>query len=209
MPTVPPAFGKLTAAQQALAESLQVPQELLVAAVRHSQAAMPSSSDDFAKWVELLPQERRNDYLVKLAQNKPGLSHLLARELRTLGGSKTKAAAGAGERVTYATLLAESKAISTERARKKYEQEQLARQQHLQGIHDHQDTYWQQVDLAATRRTAAGYNEAVQLLIDLRAAADQFKESQEFQERFQAWVQPYLRRPALINRLRDHRFTTS
>src|SRR5690348_1992639 len=37
-PPVPPAFATLTAAQQALAELLQIPQELLVAAAEHSHA---------------------------------------------------------------------------------------------------------------------------------------------------------------------------
>src|SRR5213080_1225164 len=40
VPAVPPALGTLTAAQQALAELLRVPQELLVAAARHSSAAV-------------------------------------------------------------------------------------------------------------------------------------------------------------------------
>ncbi len=74
MPPVPPAFGTLTAAQHALAELLQVPQELLVAAARHSSPAGPSTDDDFAGWVKLLSAERQNDYLVRLAHNEPGLS---------------------------------------------------------------------------------------------------------------------------------------
>lgn len=32
------------------------------------------------------------------------------------------------------------------------------------------------------------------------------KESQEFQERFRAWVQPLLRRPSLVQRLQDRKF---
>ncbi len=48
VPAVPPAFGTLTAAQEALAELLRVPQELLVAAARHSKAAEPSTGDDVA-----------------------------------------------------------------------------------------------------------------------------------------------------------------
>src|SRR5712692_7145808 len=46
VPPVPPGFGTLTAAQQALAELLQVPQELLVATARQSNAAVSSTKDD-------------------------------------------------------------------------------------------------------------------------------------------------------------------
>src|SRR2546425_1118676 len=142
VPPVPPAFDTLTAAQQALAELLRVPQELLVATARHSNAAMSSTGDDGTAWVKLLPPDRRDDYLVRLARNEPGLSRLLVKELRELGQDKTRATPPTGEHVTYARLRAESKAIKTQLEREKREQEQMARQRHLQDIHDHQDDYW-------------------------------------------------------------------
>jgi hypothetical protein len=207
VPPVPPAFGRLTAAQQALAELLRVPQDLLVATARHSKAAVPSTGDDVATWVKLLPSDRQYDYLVRLARNEPGLSRLLVKELRELGQDKTRARPSTGEHVTYATLLTESKAIKAQLEREKREQERVARQRHLQEIHNQQDDYWHQVDLAVTRSTGTGYDEAVRLLIELREAADQFKETQQFQERFRAWVWPHLRRPAFVKRLQDRQFT--
>jgi hypothetical protein len=206
VPPVPPGFGTLTAAQQALAELLQLPEELLNAAVQHSRAATSSRSDDFVAWVELLPQERGNDYLLRLARNEPGLSRLLVKELRELGQDKARVAAPTGERVTYATLLAESKTIRARLERERREQEQLARQRHLQQIHDRQEDYWHNVNQALTRSSGSAYDEATRLLVELRDAADQFNESQEFRARFRAWVRAYLRRPAFVKRLQDHRF---
>jgi len=207
VPPVPPAFGTLTAAQQALAELLQVPQELLVAAARHSNAAAPSTDVDVVVSIKLLPPERRDEYLVRLIRNEPGLSRLLVRELRELSRDTPRAASPTGERVTYATLLSESKAIKAQLERERREQEQAARLLHLQNIRDHQDDYWQQIDAAATRGTGGGYDEAVKLLVELREASDQFKEAGQFQTRFRAWVQPHLRRPALIKRLHERKFT--
>jgi hypothetical protein len=207
VPPVPPAFGALTAAQQALAELLQVPQELLAAAARHSKAAVPSTGDNVAAWITLLPPDRQYDYLLRLARNEPGLSRLLVRELRELGRGKTTAPPPTGEHVTYAMLLTESKAIKAQLEREKREQEQAARQRHLQYIHDHQDDYWHQVELAVMRTSGSGYDEAVRSLSELREAADQFKETREFQERFLAWVRPHLRRPAFVKRLQNQKFT--
>ena len=206
-PAVPPAFGKLTAAQKALAELLQLPEELLLAAARHSRANTSSADDDFAAWVELLPQNRRSDYLVRLADNEPGLSRLLVKELRELGLGKTTATPSTGEHVTYATLLTESSAIEAQLERERREREQLARQRHLQEVHGQQADYWRQVDEAVTRGTSTGYNEGLRLLIELRDAAEQFKETQEFQARFRAWVRPHLRRPAFVKRLQDRKFS--
>ena len=209
VPPVPPGFGTLTAAQYSLAELLQVPQELLIAAAHHSKGAGPSTKDDFAAWVKLLSPDRQNDYLLRLAHNEPGLSRLLVRELRELNQDKTSATPSTGEHVTYATLLTESKAIKGQLEREKREQERATRLRHLQEIHDHQDAYWRQVDQAVMRGTGTGtgYDEAVRLLIELREAANQFKESQEFQTRFGTWVRPHLRRPAFVKRLQAHKFT--
>jgi hypothetical protein len=180
VPAVPPGFGTLTAAQHSLAVLLQVPQELLAAAARHSKGAAPSTKDDFVVWVKLLSPERSSDYLVRLAHNEPGLSRLLVRELRELGQDRTGATPPTGEHVTYATLLAESKAIRAELEREKREQERAARLRHLQEIHDHQDAYWYQIEQAVMRSSGSGYDEALRLLIDLREAADQFKETHKF-----------------------------
>jgi hypothetical protein len=207
VPPVPPAFGTLTAAQQALAELLRVPHELLVATARNSKAVVSSTGDDFTAWVKLLPPDRQNDYLVRLAYNEPGLSRLLVRELRELGQDKTRVTPPTGEHVTYSRLLSESKEIKAQLEREKREQEQLARQRHLRDIHDHQEDYWHQVDLAVTRGTGQGYDEAVRVLIELREAAEQFKETREFQERFHTWVRAHLRRPAFVKRLQDRKFT--
>lgn len=205
-PAVPPAFGTLTEAQQALAELLQVPEELLVAAAQHSNTAMPSINDDFVAWVKSMPQDRRNDYLIRLAHNESGLSRLLVKELRELGSGKTKAPTVTGEHVTYATLLAESEGVKIRLEHEQFEQEQLARQRHLQDAHAHQGDYWRQVDLAAVRGTGTGYDEATRLLVELREAADHFKETPAFQARFRTWVKSHLRRPAFLKRLQERKF---
>jgi SOS-response transcriptional repressor LexA len=206
-PPVPPAFGMLTEAQQALAELLQVPQELLVAAAHHSNIIKQSTEDDFAAWVSLLPLERRNEYLVRLAGNEPGLSRLLVKELRELGRGEVTVIRPEGEHITYATLLAESKDVKAQLEREKREQERLAHQRHLQGTYDRRDDYWHQADKAVSRGSGTGYDEAAQLLVELREAAAHFKASQEFQDRFYAWIRPHLSRPAFIKRLRDRKFT--
>ncbi len=204
-PPVPSAFGTLSAAQEALAELLQVPQEVLVAAAQHSSAATSTPAVDVATWAALLPSERRDDYLVRLARNEPGLSRLLVRELRELSQGKHSEQT-TGERVTYSILLAESKAVKAQLEREKREQEQAARQRQLQNIHNHLNDYWHQVDEAVMRGSGTGYDEAAQVLVELREVANHFKETAEFQERFRAWVRPHLRRPAFIKRLQTRKF---
>ncbi|HEX6817618.1 MAG TPA: hypothetical protein VF120_04525 [Ktedonobacterales bacterium] len=208
VPPIPPGMDALTSAQQALAELLMAPNELLAAAARHgAKTASPAQEEaDFAALVKLLPSDRAADYLVWLARGEPGLGHLLKRELLALRPQPAGTAAPEGERVTYATLLIESNAIKARWAREKAEQERLARERHLREVHDAQEAYWARVDGAVSRRTASGYDEATQLLIELRDAAAHFDETPAFEERFRVWVEPYIRRTAFIQRLRARQF---
>jgi len=221
VPPIPPALGTLTSAQQALAELLQVPNELLVAAARHSAAATESThEDDVATWVTLLPLGRRVEYLIRLARNEPGLSRLLVKELRELShgsqGSQDQdqdrhqdrhgTMPSTGERVTFAALLAESGAIRDQWEREQREREQLARQRQLRQIHDHQDEYWHRAELAVRRGSGAGYDEAALVLGELREVAARFQETPEFEIRFRAWARPHLRRPAFVKRLQERQF---
>ncbi len=208
VPPVPPGMDSLTGPQRALAELFQVPEDILAATVRYSEASMPKkATDDIAALVDLLPAERSKDYLIRLAHNEPGLSYTLVRELHALKQGMDSPPPPTGERVTYATLLFDSRAIQVQREREEREQQEAARQLHLQDIYEHQDTYWQQVDQAVARASGTGYDQAVRLLVELRDAADQFKTSQTFQGRFSIWVQPHLRRSTLMKRLKGHAFT--
>lgn len=207
VPPVPPGLATLSSAQQALAEFLQVRTELLVAAARHSSTEAPSPlDDDVAAWVKLLPPEHATDYLMRLARHEPGLSHLLVKELRALAQENTSTKRPAGAHVTYATLLAESKVIRAQVEREKREQERLAYLRHLQQIHDHPSQYWEQVEQAVARGSGAGYDEAVLVLSELREVAEHFNETLSFEARFRVWVQPHLRRPSFVKRLRDRTF---
>ena len=208
VPPVPPGMADLTSAQQALAELLMVPRESLAAAASHSAKAPQAAQEeaDFAALVKLLPSDRAIDYLVRLARGEPSLGHLLRRELLALRPKPAGPPTPEGGHVTYATLLTESTTIKAQWEREKAEQERLARKRHLQQIHDPQDAHWTRVDDAMARRSGPGYDEATQLLVELREVAEHFDETPEFETRFRAWVEPYLRRPAFIQRLKERQF---
>ena len=212
VPPVPPGLGDLSEAQEELAALFQVSEELLVAAAEHSATAKPAAqetNEDIAALIELLPPERHSEYLLRLALNEPGLGRLFLRELHDLRRDKNGKTSTEGERVTYATLLAESKTTRTRLERERREQAEAEHRRHLQDVDEAKDRYWRDADEAASRGTSSGYDEAVRLLIELRDAAEYFMESQAFQSRFRAWVQSHMRRPALIKRLQARNFTVA
>jgi hypothetical protein len=182
-----------------------VPSELIAAAARYSSSAIPTLDDDIMAWVELLPQQRRSEYLVRLAQNESGLSRQLLKELREVGRGKTEASPQ-GKYVSYSTLLAESKTIHSRLMRERAEQERLTRHRHLQSVIDQQESYWRQIDEAVNRKNSAGYDLAHRMLVDLRDASDYFQKGQQFQAQFRSWIRAYTSRTALTRRLRGSGF---
>ena len=208
-PPVPPGFGALTAAQQALTELLRVPSEMLKAAARHSTKVAPQSTaadEDVAGLIELLPEARRREYLARLTRNEPGLSRLLISELRALRPDSATNIPSSGEQVSFTQLRAESDEIRQEIERAKREREERARQQRRQEVHDHQDTFWRQANDAVERGSGAGYDQATQLLMEMREVAGHFDEVEAFERNFRDWVEPHLRRRSLIKRLQDNDF---
>lgn len=202
---IPPNFKKLTSAQEELANFLQINHALLLAAAHHSPTVTAKTEDAFAAWIERLPQERRNDYLLRLGNNEPGLSRQLIKELRELGGSKQTFTPG--KRISYSRLLFESEKLQAKLDREKREEEQKVRERQFQYVHDRQNEYWREIDQAMERKTSGGYDEALRLLIEMREAMEHFNEGQQFEERFRPWVLAYLRRRAFVDRLKAHKFT--
>lgn len=205
-PPVPPDFGKLTAAQLALAKLLQVPKELLATVAQHGKSSAPVADDDIVTWVKLLPPDRCHDYLIRLAHNEQGLNRLFVRELRERNLSKASPLLSANERVPYTTLLIESEATKARLERESHEQQRQARQSHLQYVHDHRDELWQRVYQEVARGTSSGYDQGTMLLVDLCDAARVYQGEPAFSAQFSTWVRSQLRRPALLRRLRENGF---
>ncbi len=146
------------------------------------------------------------EYLLRLANGEPGLQHALARELRSLRPTATDADAAAGERVPFATLSQEREGVRERLEREQREQQLQAQERRFHQIHKRQDEYWQRATAAVERGSGPGYDEATQTLVELREVAAHFGETPQFQERFRAWAQPHLKRPAFVKRLEAQRF---
>lgn len=207
IPPIPPNFKKLTSAQKALADFLQVNPSLLIAAAQHSEAGPAKAKDDFAAWIERLPQARRNAYLLRLANNEPGLSRQLVKELRGLSQGETVTAFSPGQRVSYPELFFESEELQDRLDREQSEKQEKDHQQQMQYIHERLNEYWSEINQAVERKNSGGYDEALCLLIEVRESMEHFNEIQQFEERFQPWVLAYLRRPAFIERLKAKKFS--
>ena len=76
-----------------------------------------------------------------------------------------------------------------------------ARKKQLEDIASRTPAVWKQVSAWIAKRTPKGYDCAVELLVDLRDAADHTDRTDEFSERLQALRDRHASKPSLIRRL--------
>ena len=176
-PPVPPGLGELSAAQHAFADFLRIDEDLIAAAAERSPA-LPAEpgADEIRAWVAALPDAEKTALLVRVAQGRGGA---VATELVRRMRADEPAPAAAGEPRTVADLLASAEQRAAERHRVEKEraarekaradaEKAAARARYLDGLAGVEGETWARVDALIDSRQPKRYDEAVQLLVDLR-----------------------------------------
>ena len=216
-PPVPAGLKDLSAPLGAFADFLQIDTELInVAAARsESRAANDPPAGWLEKWIRSLAVAEKDELLLRVAQgDEPNPRRSLMRGFKeTTQGHHTKRTGGdATSRRTVAEIyevwqqrLDAKQQRLAEQAEKEREREAraeaTARKKHLDDIASRTSTVWKRVSASITKRTPKGYDCAVDLLVDLRDAADHASRTDEFRERLQAFRNRQASKPSLIRRL--------
>ncbi|MEW6520783.1 MAG: hypothetical protein AB1461_15365 [Thermodesulfobacteriota bacterium] len=202
-------LGQLTAAQQALAEFLEVDIDLLAGLGIGSPANPPEATDDAAldAWLDKLPKTEVRGYLRQMldgqgASAERALKRRYAawqaqfaqtpeRVRRSVAGLWQLAAQAKGLR-----LIEEAKACrQAEAERKKQRDAWLAR------LSVDLPRAWKAAHDEANKGHAHAYDAACRQLVDLRDAYSQHATPAAFQTEFQKFMTEHLRRRALVQRL--------
>jgi hypothetical protein len=210
-PPQPPGLGRLSPALSVLAEFLRLDDDLLAIAAEGSPAVPAGPSpDDLKRWVADLPVAEKDRYLLRFLEGKEAQvrAEVLGRFRQATGPGP--AAHDSGR--TVGDLLAAAK-VRTEQsrrqeaARKAAEQARLereqaaARERYLNGLTGRDDEIWRQIeDLIETKR-AKEYDQAAQLVQDLRDLGLRRGSADAFSARLGQLRERYSRRPSFIERL--------
>lgn len=209
-PAVPPGLATLSAALQSFVEFLRLDEDLLSVAAEASKPLerIEPSAAELTGWVARLPAEEKDALLGRLASGDPHLGMELAGRFRgerngsaDEKGSRTVAElkdAARRHREQRARLAAERRA--QEQARREYAQA-AAHERHLAALAPRQDQAWGQVYAAIGTRQPARYNEAVELLGDLRAVSERERRPEEFDRRLVELRQQHSKKQGLLRRL--------
>ena len=210
-PPVPAGLGSLSASLEALVEFLRVDEDLIaVAAERSSKSAAGPAPGYLARWIGELPVVDKDALLIRLVaeDGAPVRAELLRRFRRehsapseSQAGSRTVAAllAAADERAE-ARKRHEAERKAAERAQKAREQA-VARETYLSGLVGHEDHLWRQAGELIEAKRVKEYEQAVEVLKDLRDLGVRQGQGDGFAARLRSIRERYANRPALLQRL--------
>jgi hypothetical protein len=210
-PGVPAGLQDLSAPLRAAVDFLRIDGDLLAAAADVSaEIADDGSRQDLPGWVERLPEPDKSSLLLQVAQGHGARVQavLLRRfweERDGLGSLEESGARTAGELREAAESLWDARLRATEQRRareeaRRAEKAAAAYERRLDELAPRQERAWRQVDeLIATKRPR-DYDQAVAVLIDLRALSKRDGRPDAFTEPFHLLREQHQRKPSLIER---------
>lgn len=207
-PPVPVGSGSLNGALRAVADFLDIDQDLLAVAAQASPDAQKADRSGLAEWIAFLPAEEKDALLAQVASGDGiAVQALLARRFRRAhGGSEPATSARTAAQLWKAAgeRKAEREKAEDERRREQQAREAAARSaayaRRLDELAARQDEAWERADTLIATKNPRDYDTAVKLLGDLRALAERQGATAAFTSRFLALREQHQRKPSLQER---------
>ncbi len=208
-PPVPPGLADLTAPLQALVDFLGIDEDLLAVAAAGSPA-LGDSAPDVRRWIETMPESEKTDFLVRIAEGQEPFprAELLRRHRSEDESVRTSVTP---RRVSQ--LLSTAEAHRDERRRREAEraadervrrarEAAAARERELDELAEKEPAAWRRVGALIATKQSGMYDEAVELLIDLRDVSARVDRAAEFDARVRRLAEEHARKVTFVDRLR-------
>jgi len=215
-PMVPAGLSQLSPALDSFIEFLRIDTDLLYVAaqVSRSMDLVRPTHEEVLRWVSGFPSGEKDELLARLIEAEDAAlpTELLQRfakqrcltianvpaepERRTVGALRSAAEEYAAERRRLA-----AKKAAEEKARREREAA-VAHAKHLEEIAGREPELWCRVESLIAAKQTASYDNAVELLVDLRDLAERSGKTDQFRIRIEALRATHTRRPALMERMR-------
>ncbi len=200
----------MTAAQQALAEFLEVDPDLLAGAGMGSPAVPEAeiSPQEMDTWIDALPRDEVHSLLKHMLEGKGpyaerSIKHRFAAWRRGLKPDGT----GAPRRTLGELRQNAEKARQIRLEKQKHDREEREairrkeREAYLKDLSNDFPRAWESVREPVERGSGSGYDEACRALVDISEAYDRYATREQFQNELKRFMAGHTRRKALIQRL--------
>lgn len=212
-PPIPPNLGQLSAPLQAFMELVELDPDRVTAAAQASpqQKQTAQTEPSLEDWLPQLSETERQEFLVKLVRREPHVDLQLISRLKELAGANQAAPpltpgtrrlselCAIADELREQRLQREREATRKQR-QKEQEEARKKRMKYLEKLAPKTEQTWDQIVQLLQRKQAKPYDDATQLLKDLRDIAEQQGKLPEFRERFERLKADYSNRPALMKR---------
>ena len=203
-------LGNLTASQQALAEFLEVDEDLLAGAGMGCPAPLKTeiSPQETDTWINSLPRDEANSILKQLLEGKGqqaerSIKNRFAAWRRGLQTGDTEAIRRSVGKLRQNAEKA--RLIRLEKQKRDREKEETRRRKkreaYLKKLSTDFSKAWESAKEPVERGSGRGYDEACQILVDISEAYSLFGTKKQFREELERFMVDHLQRKALIQRL--------
>jgi len=200
----------LTAAQQALAEFLEVDPDLLAGAGMGSPSAPKAeiSPEEMDEWIDALPREETNSILKQLLEGKGQQAERSIRNRFAAWRRGLQAGDTDAPRRTVGELrqnAEKARLIRMEKQKRDRKQREIKRREkrkaYLKNLSSDFPKAWASVKEPVERGSGRGYDEACRILVDIAEAYGLYATNKQFHKELEKFMADHLRRKALIRRL--------
>lgn len=197
-PPVPPGLGNLSRALHEFTKFFYIDSALIEVAAQRSGILQSVSEEVLRQAITQLPREECERFLLRLALDEARLSVAFNKHLQGL--IDLPQPEPSEQRRTVGELLA---AADEERHRERREQAREAerlRMIKLEALATRENETWQEVEQLIQQSQAKPYDQAVALLVDLKALAEYQNKKDMFRLSLNQLITKYRRRSALMRR---------
>jgi hypothetical protein len=207
-PPVPVGLNELSAPLRAVADFLDIDQDLLAVAAQASPDARETDPGSLAEWVASLPAKEKDALLARVVSGDgAAVQALLLRRFGNASGGNglVPATRTAGELWEAVGIYKAARLEAEEKRRREQEARAAAAKaaayaRHLDELAPRQEAAWERTSTLIETKNPRDYDIAVTLLRDLRALAEREGETAAFTRRFLALRGEHQRKPSLQER---------
>lgn len=196
-PPVPPGLKDLSQPLSDFVELFELDTFLVREAAKLSPKRKEITKETIQTAVSKLPATECRDFLLRLASGEPNLSHALKLRLSEFIKQELGDPSKNREPLPVLTLL-----MNAERAEEQEEERQRAleeakRIERLEALTDKASRLWKEVDTLIARKQIKAYDEAIEILVELKEVAEYKGTQSAFQEKINKLHETHSRLPGL------------
>ncbi|MCK4390873.1 MAG: hypothetical protein KAV83_11640, partial [Desulfobacterales bacterium] len=199
-PPVPDNLRNLSAPLQSFIDFFEIDKNLISAAseasVNRTDSSVPAIKESVAK----LTETERIDFLVRFAKGEAHVNLQLQKRLRELSSEKARIGEPSQKR-TVGALLRSSQEILKCKKEEERQKAERARIRKLQKLEKQEAELWERVSVLINTKKTKAYDEAIDILKDLRDLAKHLNQFDRFKSMINKIHKDYSRLSGLKSRL--------